>query len=89
MDEYVCLRKRYKAILVHKLGVTHHKPPRPDIIIVDTQQLLYHVDWPCGGSVGVPAESLKNGLHCVLLQKKILVFYRYYEISPKDHARQR
>ena len=40
MDEYGCLRKGNKAILVHKLGVRHHTPPHPDVIIVDAQQLL-------------------------------------------------
>ena len=48
MDEYGCLRRGNKAILVHKLGVKHHKPPHSDAIIVDAQQLLYHVVWRCG-----------------------------------------
>ena len=46
-DEYGCVRRRNKAILVHELGVKHHKPPRPDVIIVDAQQLLHHMVWPC------------------------------------------
>ena len=69
MDEYGCLRGGNKAILVHKLGVKHHKPPRPDVIIVEAQQLLYHVVWPCVESVSVLAESLKALLHFVLLQR--------------------
>ena len=43
MDEYGCLRRGNKAILVHKLGVKHHKPPRSNVIIVYSQQLLYNV----------------------------------------------
>ena len=43
MDEYGCLRRGNKAILVHKLEVKHHKAPRPGVIIVDAQQLLCHV----------------------------------------------
>ena len=39
MDEHGCLRRGNKAVLVHKVGVKHHKPPRPDVIIVDAQQL--------------------------------------------------
>ena len=35
MDEYGCLRRGNKAIIVHKLGVKHHNVPRPDVIIVD------------------------------------------------------
>ena len=53
MDENGCLRRGNKAILVHKLGVKHH------VLIVDAEQLLCHVVWPCGGSVGELAESLK------------------------------
>ena len=48
MDEYGCLWRGNNAILVRKLGVKHHKPPRPVVITVDAQQLLYHVVWPCG-----------------------------------------
>ena len=59
MDEYGCLQRRNNAILVHKLGVKHHKPPCPDVIIVDAHA---HVIWPCGGGVGVLAESLKARL---------------------------
>ena len=88
MDEHGCLRRGNKAILVHKLEVKHHKAPRPDVIIVDAHQLLYHVVWPCGGSVGVLAESLKARLALCAAPKKILVFDRYTEISAKDHERQ-
>ena len=55
MDDCGCLQRGNKAIPVHKLGVKHRKPPRPDVVIVDAQQLLYHVVWPCGGSVGILA----------------------------------
>ena len=89
MDEYGCLRRGNKAILVHKLGVKHHKAPRPDVIIVDAQQLLYHVVCPCGGSVDVLAESLKARLALSAAPEKILLFARYTEISAKDHERQR
>ena len=89
MDEYGCLRRGNKAILVHKLGVKHHKAPRPDVITVDAQQLLYYVVWPCGGSVGVLAESLKARLALCAAPEKIVVFDRYTEISAKDHERQR
>ena len=37
--EYGCLRKGNKA------------PQLPDVVIVDAQQLMYHVIWPCGGTV--------------------------------------
>ena len=94
MDEYGCLRRGNKAILVHKLtrssqGVKYHKAPRLDVIIVDDKQLLYHVVWPCDGSVDVLAESLKARFALCAAPEKILVFDRYTEISAKDHERQR
>jgi hypothetical protein len=89
VDEYGCLRKGNKAVLVHKLGVQQNQPQRPDVVIVDAQQLLYHVVWPCGGNVGVLAESLKVRLALCAAPEKILVFDRYAEISAKDHERQR
>ena len=81
MDEYGSLRRGNKAIQVHKLGVTHHKPPRPDGIIVDAQQLLYHGVWPCGGNVGVLAESLEARLALYAATEKFLVLHNYTEIS--------
>ena len=74
VDEYGCLRKGNKAILVQKLGVKQHQPQRPDVIIVDDQQLHYHVIWPCGAHVGVLAESLKTRLSLCDAAEKILVF---------------
>ena len=83
VDEYGCLRRGNKAILVHK----HHKPPRHDVIIVVAQQLLYHVVWPCGGSVSVLAESQKARLALCAAKEKILVFDRYTDISAKERER--
>ena len=56
---------------------------------MDVQQLLYHVVWPCDGSVDVLAESLNARLALCAAPEKILVFDRYTEISAKDHERQR
>ena len=89
VDEYGCLRKGSKAVLVQKLGVRQLQPHSPNIIIIDAQQLLYHVVWPCGESVGVLAESIKARLKLCSAPEKILVFDRYAELSAKDHERQR
>ena len=78
-----------KAVLIHKLGVKQSDPHRPGVVIVDAQQLLYHVIWPCGGSVAVLGESLKARLAFCAAEEKIVVFDRYEEISAKDHERQR
>ena len=37
VDEYGCM---------HRLGVKQCQLQRPDVVIVDAQQLLYHVVWP-------------------------------------------
>ena len=89
MDENGWLRRGNKAILVHKLGAKYLKPSRPDVIIVDARQPLYHVAWPCGGNVSVLAESLKAWLACYAATEKILVFDRDTEISAKDNKGQR
>ena len=44
MDGYGCLRKGNKAPLVERLGV---QLQLPDVVIVDAQQLMYRVIWPC------------------------------------------
>ena len=53
VDEYGCM---------HRLGVKQCQLQHPDVVIIDAQHVLYHRVWPCGGSVGVLAESLKAGL---------------------------
>ena len=89
VDEYGCLLKGNKAVLMHRLGVKQCQLQRPDVDIVDAQQLLYHVVWPCGGSVGVLAESLKARLALCPATEKILVFDQYADESAKDHERRR
>ena len=74
VDEYGCLRKGNKAPLVERLGV---KLQLPDVVIVDAPQLMYHVIWPCGGTV----ESLNAGLAMCGPAEKILVFDRYDDVS--------
>ena len=66
-----------KAVFKHRLGVKQCHLQHPDVVIVDVQQLLYHVVWPCGGSVGVLAESLKARLALCPATEKILVFDQY------------
>ena len=50
IDEYGCLRKGHKAVLVKCLGVSVTTPPAPDLVLVDAGQLLYHVVWPVAGT---------------------------------------
>ena len=46
IDEYGCLRTGTKSTLVCKLKVDDLQPDAPDSVIVDGQQLLYHIVWP-------------------------------------------
>ena len=46
IDEYGCLRRDNKAVLASRLSVLHQNTVAPDIIVVDAQQLLYHITWP-------------------------------------------
>ena len=90
IDEYGCLRKGNKAALANRLGVQQLMAPAPDIIIVDAQQLLYHIVWPHGGDVSVLAESMKRRLSCYPdSSEQMLVFDRYDDLSAKDHERMR
>ena len=63
-------------------------PRSPDIVIVDGQELLYHVTWSCGGDPSVLVASMKARL-ASLPGEWVLVFDRYDHLSPKDHERMR
>ena len=87
-DEFGCLRRGNKAALMNRLGIKLSWPRSPDIVIVDGQQLLYHVMWPCGGDPSVLVASTKARL-ASLPGECVLVFDRYDHVSPKDHERMR
>ena len=85
-DEFGCLRRGNKAALMNRLGIMLYWPRTPDIVIVDGQQLLYHVTLPCGGDPSVLVASMKARL-ASLPGECVLVFDRYDHVSPKDHER--
>ena len=87
-DEFGCLRRGNKAALMNRLGIKLSWPRSPDIVIVDGQQLLYHVTWPCGGDPSIMVASMKARL-ASLPGECVLVFDRYDHVSPKDPARMR
>ena len=62
IDEYGCIRKGSKAVLVSRLGVTIINPPSPDTLLVDASQLLYHIVWPSSGTVGDLADGMRSRL---------------------------
>ena len=90
IDEYGCLRKGNKYALANRLGVQQSAAQPPDIVIVDTQQLLYHIVWPHGGTVYIVAENIKRRLSYYPVEtENIVVFDKYDDQSAKDHERMR
>ena len=88
INEYGSLRKSDKTILVQKLGSTIASPSDPDILLIDGNQLLYHVVWPVPGTVENIAASIKARLG-TLSYKVLVIFDRYDGVSAKDHERLR
>ena len=52
IDEFGCLRKGDKTVLVKCLGVPVNSAPAPDVVLFDASQLLYHVVWAVAGTAG-------------------------------------
>ena len=92
IDEYGCLRKGNKAVLVKSLGVPIKSPPAPDVVLVDAGQLLYRVVWPVSGTTGDLAASFSTRLaRYPPNSEKIILFDRYDQESPsaKEHEQRR
>lgn len=90
IDEYGCLRKGHKAVLVKCLGVSVTTPPAPDLVLVDAGQLLYHVVWPVAGTAGDLAASFGARLaHYPPGSKKIVLFDMYDQEVPSAKALER
>ena len=89
IDEYGCIRKGSKAVLVSRLGVTISNPPSPDTLLVDASQLLHHIVWPSSGTVGDLADGMRSRLIKYNGVETYVIFDRYDGISAKDHERQR
>ena len=87
IDEYGCLRTGTKSTLVSKLKVDDLHPDAPDIVIVDGQQLLYHIVWPCAGSASDLANSMTDRLGQYQPTEVLFIFDRYDDRSAKDHER--
>ena len=63
------------------------QPHAPDIVIVDGQQLLYDIVWPCAGSASDLANSMKDRLGQYQPTEVLVIFDRYDDRSAKDHER--
>ena len=88
IDEYGCLRKGNKSVLVHRLGILDPNPPVSDVVLIDASQLIYHVVWPSSGTVADLAAGMGNRLKCYNTET-FVIFDRYEKVSAKDHERQR
>ena len=51
------------------------------MVIIDAQQLLYHVIWPVGGNVSVLVASMKQIFEKYADSKDVLVFDKYEDCS--------
>ena len=88
IDEFGCLRKADKTVLVNCLGVPVNSAPAPDVVLVDASQLLYHAVWPVAGTSGDLASSFGVRLSRYPPEAQNLVLFdRYYDDEPtaKDH----
>ena len=62
INEYGCLRKGDKTVLVKSLSVSVMTPCAPNVVLVDAGHLLYHVVWPVSGTTGDLAASFGTRL---------------------------
>ena len=81
--EYGCLRRGSKSPLVKGLGVIVLEPNDQVMVIVDAQQILYHVVWPINGTAKDLAMSISARLKDYRDAERILVFDRYHDNTPK------
>ena len=80
IDEFGCLRKGDKTVLVKCLGVPVNSTPAPDVVLVDASQLLYHVVWLVAETTGDLASSF--GVRLIRYPtdaQQLVLFDRYYE----------
>ena len=70
IDEYGCLRKGDKAMLLKSISVYVMTPSAPDVVQVDGGQLLYHVVWSVLGTTGDVAASFGIRLTLTLLSPR-------------------
>ena len=92
VDEFGYLRKGDKSVLVKRLGSESESMPKPNVLLVDANQLLYHIVWPTSGTVADIAESCKARLTSGDKYQGstiFVIFDQYAGLSAKDHERQR
>ncbi len=91
VDDFGYLRKGDKSVLVRRcLGILLEEPNIPSTVMIDGNQLLYHIPWPVPGrgKVADIAQGMKERLRNVP-GEKLIIFDRYENTSAKEHERQR
>ena len=88
IDEYGWIRKGNNSILPNHLGLKQVSAPAPHIVIVDMQQMLYHIVWPYGEDAYDLSKKIKYRLSCYCAStEQDLVFDRYDTLSAKGHEK--
>ena len=85
IDEFGLFCSWNKATLVKKLAVMLTNPHLSNEVIIDASQLLYHIFWPCGGTVISVATSLEAKFQVTKGIATKVIFDRYGRMSAKDH----
>ena len=89
IDEYGCLRKGNKSVLMRHLVILERRPIPPDTLFVDASQLLYHIVWPSSGTVSDIVAGMRSRLINYQGAETYIIFDWCDGISAKDHERQR
>ena len=53
IDEFGCLRKGDKTLLVKGFRVPTNSATSPDVVLVDASQLICHIAWPVAGTARI------------------------------------
>ena len=89
IDDFGFIRKGIKANIVKKLATISTEPCPSNKVFVDGGQLVYHIVWPCGGTISTVATSIATRLKNYSVIPTKIFFYRYGNVSAKDHERSR
>ena len=85
VDEFGCLRKGNKAALMQQLGKVLDKPSNSDILLIDGNQLLFHIVWPGPGTATAASMKAMKEYEATMA---LVLFDQYEGVRAKDHERQ-
>ena len=78
-DDYGDPRKSTKLPLLHKLADWNEKTSEPDFVVMDGNEMLYHITWSETGTVHHPLDNLSRAVE----RRCQTIFDRYDEGSTK------